>query len=205
MSRIVDVAVACLIVAWLVAAGGCSTMPATQSSALPVPPTEAVPASRLDGFVQPVEGIHAGGRISAADLPAMSAAGVQHVIDLTPDEETPDFDEAAAVHAAGLRYDNLPIRGAGDLTLENVLAFDHLLAGRDGTALVHCGSGNRVGALAALRAAWLHGADDSSALEEGRRWGLRGLEDEVRERLDRERCLALAQSGDAQARCAAGG
>src|SRR5690606_4186192 len=66
---------------------------------------------------------------------------------------TPDFDEASAVHAAGLRYSNLPLAGASDLTRENVLAFDTLLAGAERPLLVHCASGNRVGAMAALLAA----------------------------------------------------
>lgn len=141
-----------------------------------------VPASALEGFVQPAEGLHAGGRIHATDLPALSAANVRHVIDLTPDEETPDFDEAAAVRAAGLRYDNLPISGPDDLTVANVIAFDRLLEGREDTTLVHCASGNRVGALLAIEAA-REGTAPEEALALGRRAGLGNLEDEVREQL----------------------
>jgi len=141
----------------------------------------------LERFATPVEGIHSGGRISADDLPALRAAGIRHVINLAPAAETPDFDEAGAVREAGMGYDTLPIAGAGDLDRAAVVAFDRLLQAADGPTLVHCGSGNRVGALAALRAAWLHGADEEAAVEEGRRWGLRGLEDEVRGRLARER------------------
>ncbi|MBJ7574666.1 tyrosine-protein phosphatase [Luteimonas sp. MC1828] len=139
----------------------------------------------LERFTTPAEGIHAGGRITADDLPALRAAGIRHVIDLTPDSETPGFDEAGAVRAAGMGYDNLPIAGPDDLDREAVVAFDQLLRAADGPTLVHCASGNRVGALAALRAAWLQGADADAAVEEGRRWGLRGLEDAVRERLAR--------------------
>lgn len=146
----------------------------------------------LSRFAPPVDGIRSGGRITAADLPALQAAGITRVIDLTLDAETPDFDEAAAVRAAGLRYDNLPIAGPIDLDREAVRKFDALLAGVDGPTLVHCASGNRVGALIALRAAWLHGADEEAAIAEGRRWGLTGLEPIVRERLQREPCLAEA-------------
>ena len=141
----------------------------------------------LERFATPVAGIHSGGRISADDLPALRAAGIRHVINLAPAAETPDFDEAGAVREAGMGYDTLPIAGAGDLDRAAVVAFDRLLQAAGGPTLVHCGSGNRVGALAALRAAWLHGADEEAAVEEGRRWGLRGLEDEVRGRLARER------------------
>src|SRR5690606_5079550 len=144
----------------------------------------------------PTPNIHTGGRITAEDLPALRAAGITHVIDLTPDAETPDFDEAAAVRAAGLSYDNIPIAGAADLSPASVTAFDQLLRGTDGPTLVHCASGNRVGALAALRAAWLKDADEEAAIAEGRRWGLRSLEGEVRTQLARERCLASAQGQD---------
>ncbi|TKS53576.1 hypothetical protein E4582_01475 [Luteimonas yindakuii] len=159
----------------------------------------------LERFATPVDGIHSGGRISAEDLPALRAAGIRHVINLAPAAETPGFDEAGAVRAAGMRYDSLPIAGAGDLDREAVAAFDRLLQAADGPTLVHCASGNRVGALVALRAAWLLGANEEAAVEEGRRWGLRGLEGEVRGRLARERCVADAGDADSAARCDAAG
>lgn len=141
----------------------------------------------LARFATPAAGIRSGGRITVADLPALRAAGITRVIDLTPDAETPQFDEAAAVRGAGLDYANLPIAGPQDLDREAVREFDALLAQSRAPVLVHCASGNRVGALAALRAAWLHGADEEAALAEGRRWGLTGLEPVVRERLQRSR------------------
>ncbi|WP_374012012.1 beta-lactamase hydrolase domain-containing protein [Pseudoxanthomonas koreensis] len=162
-------------------------------------------APALSRFANPVDGIHTGGRITAEDLPALRAAGITHVIDLTPGAETPDFDEAAAVRGAGLSYANLPIAGPADLSRESVDAFDQLLRDTQGPTLVHCASGNRVGALAALRAVWLEGAEEEAAIAEGRRWGLRSLEGKVREQLARDRCLALAPGQDAAAACAAGG
>lgn len=170
-----------------------------------VPTQEAtVPSRVVARFATPAAGIHSGGRITADDVPALRAAGIRHVINLAPAAETPDFDEASAVRAAGMRYDTLPIAGAGDLDREAVLAFDRLLQAAQGPTLVHCASGNRVGALVALRAAWLQGADDDAAVAEGRRWGLRGLEDEVRGRMARERCLADARDATGAARCGAG-
>jgi len=188
------------LAAALVLIAGCSTAPATTAAPASVGAT-AAPAQALERFATPTEGILSGGRIDADDLPALRAAGIRHVIDLTPDVETPGFDEAAAVRAAGLAYYNLPIVGAGDLTPEAVVAFDQLLRGLEGPALVHCASGNRVGALAALRAAWMQGADDEAAIAEGRRWGLRSLETEVGSRLARERCVASAKGRDEAAAC----
>jgi len=188
-----------LAMALAVALSGCAT---TQDApGVPAPATVAGGPAPLERFNTPVEGIHAGGRITADDLPALRAAGIRHVIDLTPDAETPGFDEAGAVRDAGMGYDNLAIAGPGDLDRDAVLAFDRLLQAADGPTLVHCASGNRVGALAALRAAWLEGADEDAAVEEGRRWGLRGLEGEVRGRLARERCLARARDSGGTARC----
>lgn len=187
----------------LVLAAACLLPPATAANPPPGEGTPQTPA--LSRFANPTKHIHTGGRITAEDLPALRAAGITHVIDLTPDAETPDFDEAAAVRAAGLSYANLPIAGAADLNRESVDAFDQLLRGAQGPTLVHCASGNRVGALAALRAAWLQGAEQEAAIAEGRRWGLRSLEGKVREQLARERCLASAQGQDAAAACAAGG
>jgi len=137
----------------------------------------------------------ASGRLQADDLPALQRAGIRHVIDLSVDSETPDFDEADSMRAAGIDYHNLPIRNAADLTRDNVVRFDQLLrdAG-DQPTLVHCASSNRVGAMIALRAVLLEGKTVESALAEGRRWGLRGMEPAVREQLQ---AMATPSSGDA--------
>ena len=103
---------------------------------------------------------------------------------LTLDSETPDFDEAAAARHKGLLYRNLPINGANGLSLENVKAFDALLRSAERPVLVHCASSNRVGAIAALKAAWLDGASAEQAIAIGKFWGLKGLEAEVRTRLE---------------------
>ncbi|GAB6195344.1 protein tyrosine phosphatase family protein [Lysobacter xanthus] len=143
------------------------------------------PATRPDvAFAEPSPGVYAAGRLAPTDVDALARAGVRGVIDLSLDTETPDFDEAAAVRGAGLRYDALPVKGADGLTRERVVAFDRLLRDARRPVLVHCASGNRVGAMAALRAGWLQGRDLEAALAEGRRWGLKGLEPEVRRRLE---------------------
>jgi hypothetical protein len=48
---------------------------------------------------------------------------------------------------------------------------------------MHCGSGNRVGAVLALRQS-LNGASDEESIQYGKDAGLTRLEDVVRERLD---------------------
>lgn len=158
-----------LLIAASLALGACASRPR------PAPPAVAIAA--------PAPGIYTAGRLKPTDIAGLKAAGVRSVIDLSLDDETPDFDEAAAVQAAGLRYANLPVHGADGLTRDRVVAFDRLLRDAKAPVLVHCASGNRVGAMAALRAAWLQGAGVDAAIDEGRRWGLKGLEPEVRHRL----------------------
>ena len=137
----------------------------------------------LMNAANPAGGIHTSGRISQDDIAKIEAAGIRHVIDLAQDSETPDFDEAAAMQAAGIGYDNLPIAGPDALTRANVEAFDRLLADAQAPVLVHCASSNRVGAMAALRAAWIEGVPVEEAIATGRAGGLRSLEAAVRERL----------------------
>ena len=127
----------------------------------------------------------ASGRLKPADVDLVKRAGIVHVIDLSEDAETPDFDEAAAVQAACMQYDNLPIDGADGLTGDNVRRFDALIkkAGAAPT-LIHCASSNRVGALMALRAATLQGKSTDEAIDIGKSWGLKSLEPAVRDELN---------------------
>lgn len=127
---------------------------------------------------------YAAGQPPASAFDALSARGVRHVINLRPMAEGPDFNEAAAATAAGMAYYNIPIAGADDLDRANVERLDAVLARTgDQGFLLHCASSNRVGALMALRSAWLEDAPASEALAKGRRWGLSSLESVVRERL----------------------
>lgn len=137
----------------------------------------------LAGQDNPGPEIYTAGRLAPEDVARLQAAGIRHVIDLTLDSETPDFDEGAAIREAGLAYDNLPIAGPGALTRENAETFDALLRTAGRPLLVHCASSNRVGAMAALRAAWIKGKPVEEAIAEGRAWGLKSLEEAVRARL----------------------
>lgn len=145
--------------------------------------TSAATVPEVENAVAPEPGIIAAGRLNREDITRLQNAGIQHVIDLTPDAETPDFDEAKAVRSVGIDYSNLPISGPADLTRENTLAFHDLLRMAQRPVLVHCASGNRVGAMAALRAAWIEGKSEDEAIAIGKAWGLKSLEPQVRERI----------------------
>ncbi len=134
------------------------------------------------GTVSSVNGITSAGQPDQAALEVFADAGYGTVIDLRGEGEDRGFDEAAVVEELGLHYVTLPVEGKDGVSFDNARKLDELLQQYPGPVLVHCGSGNRVGALLALRAS-LAGKNDESALEIGRAGGLTGLESVVRERL----------------------
>lgn len=123
------------------------------------------------------------GALDEEKVKHLADAGVAVVINLQPEDELV-FDEKSAVENAGMAYESLPIRDAEDLKQLNILALDGILRQYHGKKItMHCKSGNRVGAAAALRAGWLRGRKMDTAMERGRSHGLTGLEDEVYNRL----------------------
>lgn len=128
-----------------------------------------------------------GGRVLSAGQPDADAlhaaheAGYTTVINLRPEGEFEDFDERALVESLGMAYRHIPVAGRAGVTEGNARALQAAIAeAGDGPVLVHCGTGNRVGALIAL-GEWLDGTDEEGAVAEGKRMGLTGLEAVVRE------------------------
>lgn len=132
----------------------------------------------------PATHIWVGGQLNEAELKQVAGKGVATVINLRPVSET-NWDEGKVVQGLGMRYINLPISGKDDVTVANARKLKALLDQQKGEVYLHCASGNRVGALAALMVAD-EGADLSRSLELGKAWGLGSLEDHV---------MAVIQSG----------
>jgi uncharacterized protein (TIGR01244 family) len=133
----------------------------------------------------PLPGVISAGQPSAAELAAAKAAGIRRVINLRPPSEAAGFDEAATLADLGLSYTVIPVAGPEDLTLATVKALDEALAAGEGPVLLHCASANRVGALLALRAAWLQGLPAQEALALGEAGGLTRMAPMVAELLRR--------------------
>lgn len=134
-------------------------------------------------FAQPRPGLHTGGQPSAQDLAAFAQQGVHTVIDLRTAEEPRGFDEAATAQRLGLQYLLLPIEGGDGLTAANAAALHQLLAQHGDGILLHCASGNRVGALLALAVAQHDGMAPEAALLLGREAGMTSLEPIVTQQL----------------------
>lgn len=122
------------------------------------------------------------GQPDEAMLKAAKNAGYAAVIDLRTAGEDRGIDEAATVESLGMSYHLIEVAGASGVTFENARALDEVMAGIDGPVFLHCRTGNRVGALLALRAS-MHGATAEEALAVGKTAGLGSLEGAVREQI----------------------
>jgi uncharacterized protein (TIGR01244 family) len=119
------------------------------------------------------------GQPSAEQLRQAQRAGLKCVVNLCLAGEC-GWDEKTVAETLGLHYASLPVGTACDLSQEAALKLHELLETCEKPVLVHCGSSNRVGALFALRAFYLHGHGPDEALARGRAAGLTGLEPAVR-------------------------
>ena len=138
------------------------------------------------GKVKPVDGITSAGQPDARALEVFAESGYAAVIDMRgPGEDRGMDDFAGAVEAKGMEYVAFPIVGKDAISFENAAKLDVVLAEIDGPVLMHCGSGNRVGAVLALRQS-LKGASDEEALVYGKDAGMTRLEPLVREVLGAE-------------------
>jgi len=138
------------------------------------------------GNVVPVDGITSSGQPDAKSLKVFADSGYAVVIDMRgPDEDRGMDDFPGAVAATGMEYVVFPVVGKDAISFETAKELDELLLGIDGPVLMHCGSGNRVGAVLALRES-LNGADDEAAIAYGRDAGMTRLEPLVREVLVRD-------------------
>lgn len=147
--------------------------------------TAATTASSVAGFSQPRADLLTGGQPAPDDWARLRDAGVATVVNLRTPEEMGERDAAGEARAAGLSYVSLPVDGVADITEANARALWERVDGAAdrGLTLVHCASGNRVGALLALGAAQSGAMAPDQALAFGRAAGLAGLEARVRELL----------------------
>ncbi|MGH7536950.1 MAG: hypothetical protein ACREMG_15440 [Gemmatimonadales bacterium] len=124
---------------------------------------------------QPLPNVVTGGQPSEEQLRAFKEAGGGVVLDLRDPMEPRPLDEPAVVRRLGLKYHNVPVvAGALDeATLDRILSVLRK-AGRP--VLVHCTSGNRVGAALIPHLMLDHGLEEEDAVHQAMRIGLRSAE-----------------------------
>ncbi len=160
-----------------------STMPVAWAA--PPPPMDAIMknAQAIPHFRTPRPGLMTAGQPAPADWETLAALGTRTVVNLRTAEEMAGRDEAAEASASGLTHVALPVDGAAGVTRDKATVLWSLVEDAPGTLLVHCASGNRVGALLAVGAATEGGMPLEEAIAFGRSAGLDSLEPRVRELL----------------------
>jgi len=108
-----------------------------------------------------------GGQPSEADFHYLKSVGISKVINLRPTTEAIDFDQSQLMQELAMDYHLIVIADGRDLTREAVQRLVDLLPSDECRCLFHCASGNRVGALLALKAYWFDGFDVDQAIQIG--------------------------------------
>lgn len=94
----------------------------------------------------PEEGVLFGGQPTSDQLRQLAADGYQ-VINLRMPSEDHGFDESALATELGLEYHSIPVGAQTLAEASTFQAFLDLFESREGPVVVHCASGNRVGAM----------------------------------------------------------
>jgi len=134
------------------------------------------PALGIRNLSAPMPNVLCSGQPTEAQFDQLEAAGVVHVLHLRKKGENGTGWEEQRAAKADVKFERLEIDGGKGLTRENVQAFaDKLDSYGDEMVLVSCGSSNRVGAMFALKAAWLDGKSKDEAMALGKRAGMKSL------------------------------
>lgn len=120
-----------------------------------------------------------GGQPNESDLKKLANAGITTVINLRGKGEFSTFNEQEVVEKLGMEYILIPIASASDINAANLNIFHKALSLTKGNTLVHCASGNRVGAFFALESYKFQNKTSEQALSIGKKTGLTRLEGRV--------------------------
>ncbi len=125
---------------------------------------------------QAAERLMVGGQPTEEQFRALQLEGFDVVVNMRPNAELQDFPEQAIVESTGMVYEHLPILGPQDISFENSKRLAEILDQYTGkNIVVHCASGNRVGALFALKAFYIDQHDLETSLQIGDQHGLTKL------------------------------
>ncbi len=126
-------------------------------------------------------GVLMGGQPTDEQLKAAKAKGFKTVISLRTAKEPGFANEEKLVKSLGMKWVSIPVAGKDGLTAKNAEALAAAMKGEG--VMAHCGSGNRVGALVAIKAK-LDGKTTKEALAVGKKTGLTKLEPATRKILE---------------------
>ena len=144
------------------------------------------PLIKLPNFQVPFDSVLAGGQPTFDQIKQAAETGFKAVINLRTDNELPDpAQERVWVEGAGMKYFHIPISVPKELTPQKAKVFADVLSKPENYPLiVHCKSGNRVGAMFALKAFHIDEMEIEEALLIGKMAGLTKLAPTVKKILE---------------------
>lgn len=133
---------------------------------------------QVQNYSRATDQIAISGLIGDGGIKSLASHGFKTIIDMrTPNEGT--AAEKAIVDINGMNYINIPMTVAG-ISEEQLSAFTKAIESAEKPVLIHCGSGNRAGAMWAVYLI-KKGTDPEQAIEAGRKAGMRApLEEKIR-------------------------
>ncbi len=141
---------------------------------------QAAPHVNIYSVKHPFPGVLSGGQPSQEELETAKAEGFKTIINLRMPNEMKEWDEPSKVKALGMKYIAIPVGNANDINVKNSSILIAALEDQNNyPVLIHCASGNRVGALFALDAYNSAKMNKATALQIGRDSGLTSLEPAV--------------------------
>ncbi len=163
-------------------------VPEAAPRAIETPPADSAAdplAIDIPNARRPWPGVLVGGQPTVEQFEAAARAGYRTVVNLRGPGEQGAWDEVPKAAELGLRYEIIPIADTDGLSADNARKLAEIVDDPEALpAMVHCASGNRVGALFALKALHVDGENAEKALAIGREAGLTRLEEAVKERLN---------------------
>lgn len=139
----------------------------------PPPPAPDLTAVAIMNAKTPTPGVVTGGQPTEEQLQQARDSGVKIVVNLRAKGEKGELpNEAEKVAELGMKYVHMPIESKAwnGLDEDNARKLAELVA--EGPVLVHCTSGERAGALFALKAFYVDKQSTDEALEVGKAHGL---------------------------------
>lgn len=172
MQRLLPTTLSTICLALVISALGCaSTSTDSGHKAIvtdQLEPYECGTVQRLHTY----QGVFLASQPAAADFEQAKMGGVKSVINLRHHAENKDFDEQKVVTDLGLTYHNVPWNGPDQLTDAKFDEVRSLLASVERPILLHCSSGNRVGAMWLAHRVLDHDLSYDAALAEAKIVGL---------------------------------
>ncbi|GAA6203761.1 MULTISPECIES: hypothetical protein [Thalassotalea] len=129
---------------------------------------------QMDNVLVPTKTLIVGGQPTIEDLLLLDRIGVKHVVNLRGENEVNHFDEWNVLREMESDYHAIPLTNIHSFTKDAAERLDNILSFNKPT-LIHCATGNRVGALITLHAFWCEGVSAQQALERGIQAGLTQL------------------------------